>query len=617
MKKLNKLFAGFAAVALMASCSNDEPNVPTVTEDEGATMYLNINITDANSRSRADENVPTTGIEGTYQFGDADEHNVDRADFLFYDAAGRFITSANVWQADESTQNPNIEYMGTNTLVLRNLTKENLPVYMITVLNAPSEKNVTFAKQVEQNNWTMEETRNRTMSIRNGNNFIMSTTSFLDGDEERYDDAHYYATKLKATDFLTEVPSSAAVTASAVDVYVERLAAKFELTGISKDGVFPIEVTIAGLENSNNSSDTEDIPSASSKVYVKLLGYGLSGQEKVSYLSKNLDGFTTATGVSTTPWLGWNHSVFYRSYWGKSVSYGSENPDLAYSTFVDAKLDVTKPLYGFETTNAYTNIRTTGDALVPSKVTNMLLTARIYADEACNTALDLVEYNGVYYTKDQYIKYVLGKLQSSGMLEFWKDEQAVETTETTEGEEGTTNTTTTKYTYTALSIDDFTVDWSKVANGNTGEMVLTFTPAADTKIYKKGEDWEEGNRLVEASADDINEILADFQSTGKATAFRNGAMYYSIPVEHLMGTNQNSDITVTKEGEFGIVRNHWYQINVTKVLKLGNGVFYPGDIEGEETTEEIVPDDPKKERFALAAKINILSWKIVKQNVEL
>ena len=94
-------------------------------------------------------------------------------------------------------------------------------------------------------------------------------------------------------------------------------------------------------------------------------------------------------------------------------------------------------------------------------------------------------------------------------------------------------------------------------------------------------------------------------------------MFYSVPIEHLVSTNQTKNYQVEEEGNYGIVRNHWYQLNVSKVLSLGHGVFKPGDIEGDDETEESIPYDPKTERVALAAKINILSWKIVEQDIEL
>lgn len=142
MNKLSYLLMGFAALSF-AACSSDEPTPAPTPDGEGTTLYLNVNITDANNaRSRAagfDESGKdkNPAEEGDYIFGDANEHKVNRADFFFFDKKGNFVTKANVWQASDETQAPNIEYMGTNTLVLRNLKKGTLPEWVITVLNAP------------------------------------------------------------------------------------------------------------------------------------------------------------------------------------------------------------------------------------------------------------------------------------------------------------------------------------------------------------------------------------------------------------------------------------------------------------------------------------------------
>jgi len=59
-----------------------------------------------------------------------------------------------------------------------------------------------------------------------------------------------------------------------------------------------------------------------------------------------------------------------------------------------------------------------------------------------------------------------------------------------------------------------------------------------------------------------------------------------------------------------MVRNHHYVVTVDKLEKIGKGIF-DGD-------EKIVPgDDPDGDIYYVGAKINILSWKIVSQNVEL
>ena len=92
-------------------------------------------------------------------------------------------------------------------------------------------------------------------------------------------------------------------------------------------------------------------------------------------------------------------------------------------------------------------------------------------------------------------------------------------------------------------------------------------------------------------------------------------MVYYVPVEHLL-KRSGSDAAIV-EGNYGVVRNHWYNINVTKVFRLGEGVFEPGDGTDEDPVNPLSPKIPTATPSASALRVNILSWKIVNQPVEL
>lgn len=83
MNKLNKLFAGFAAVAMLAACSNDEPTPGE--KPSGDIAYLAVTISAPETGSRA-----TT--DGDYVESDAveKEHKVTDVQFFFFDARGGY-----------------------------------------------------------------------------------------------------------------------------------------------------------------------------------------------------------------------------------------------------------------------------------------------------------------------------------------------------------------------------------------------------------------------------------------------------------------------------------------------------------------------------------------------
>ena len=61
--------------------------------------------------------------------------------------------------------------------------------------------------------------------------------------------------------------------------------------------------------------------------------------------------------------------------------------------------------------------------------------------------------------------------------------------------------------------------------------------------------------------------------------------------------------------KYGIVRNHIYDIAINSVSGLGTPVLDPEEV--------IVPQKPTNDETYLGARINILSWRVVKQNIDL
>ena len=87
-----------------------------------------------------------------------------------------------------------------------------------------------------------------------------------------------------------------------------------------------------------------------------------------------------------------------------------------------------------------------------------------------------------------------------------------------------------------------------------------------------------------------------------AVIYKNGMTYYWTSVKHLGAAG--------KPGQFGMVRNHFYQVDVTKITGFGTAVYNPDN--------EFVPVTPDEDPMTyLAARINVLSWRVVNQTVEL
>ena len=83
--------------------------------------------------------------------------------------------------------------------------------------------------------------------------------------------------------------------------------------------------------------------------------------------------------------------------------------------------------------------------------------------------------------------------------------------------------------------------------------------------------------------------------------WKDGKSYFFTHVEHL-----GPDAGVNA---FGIVRNHYYDIAINSIVGLGTPVVDEAAI--------IEPEKPTDLDYNLAAKINILRWKVVRQTVDL
>lgn len=389
--------------------------------------------------------------------------------------------------------------------------------------------------------------------------------------------------EVKEDNFSLEPMTDVNAIANTVTVYVERLAAKVTLSVSDQlvrdaNGRYPIKVTVAG---ENNSAVSGDI--ASEDLYVELLGWKLNATAKRSYMVKNIDATWTNDELGFT----WNRPINYRSHWGQSFNYGfSGYPENAagvpanseYLNYVDLENGLTAlgtPAYCAENTNSSTVV----SANFPSAVTSILLKARVY--DASGNALNLVRYNGMLFKQDSFLEYVLSVLKARNQHTVWY-------------ENGKDDQGNTKYTQIGK-------EYVKLENMGDGEVKVVFVNENETPLYA-----EDGSDCSDQIITALNDDLA--AASAGATAYDGELMYYNIPIEHLNNAGVAENETIP-EAKYGVVRNHHYVVTIDKLEKIGKGIFVGN--------EKIVPGYPDDDTYYVGAKINILSWKIVSQNVEL
>lgn len=572
--KIKKLFFAGLALAALVACDKENESGNTLKDGDA---YINVKI------AYSDPVTKGQAAEPPFYYGTAAEQKINNAYFIFYYADGSFCQyvkktdlKMNSQGAGASTDK-NIEELSDGVVLLRGLKSKQYPVYMSVILNSEDEwiganienKSIEEASKAVQSAIATADKNDQV----NWTNFMMSSSSFDNSDAV----SGYYCTKLKASNF-QESEALAIAEGNPVEAYVERLAAK-------------VKVEFAESLGTSGKIGSFTVNGTSKDLYFNVTGWGLNATTKDSYCFKNINtGWTEET-------LGfkWNDDANFRSYWGKSTNYGTgiypgtygssvdkydeKTATLNYITYNDLKVGINGNAYCRENTN---------DPEVLGKnfsgtVTSVLLKAQVTDKEG--NAVTLYNFAGSLYDEANYKAAALNSFEASTTNRIWK--------KTVSG--GNT-------TYTKVTADDLSVVIS--ADGYAHVELKE----ASNYCFGAGE-----TSTKDATTAEINKLLngdeAYKYNTG-CSFYKEGMMYYNIPIEHLRDDGKYNDSDyVQKEGNYGVVRNHYYIITVNSIRNLGKAVNVPD--------ERIIPNDDDVKNYFVAAKINVLSWKVVRQSVDL
>ena len=552
--KFKSLFCALLAGLTLSACSNED-GIKGGDDQNTDQAYVTISLRNAGALTR--------GTAGGNENGIAAENAVNTAEFYFYNADGTY--NQHVGKALEwNDATGNVEKIANATVVLQNLKKVGKPKYVVCVLNATPKayENKTLAQ-------LKEELLN---SYLNGAYFIMSNSTYNNGDAASLN----FATVIKDENFLKEKPTPETLTtANAVQIYVERVASKIE-----------VGVASSLLTDGKISLGNYDVDGTTQNITIKVLGWGINALNKTSYVEKRVPATWDNLGD-----FAWDAKDLFRSYWACSPNYnGGEYP----ASFADGKASnneletavkesstlkyvswnsLAKNLgeydYCLENTNTKNELESGN---FKAKVTHVLLKAQTEA------GTDLISYDGRLYTLNKFMARVLGQLNLSAYKV------------TTDG----SNTT-----YTQIGVGDL-----RVVNTYDGTVTVGLTDDAKAATWSSTT-----GTTTPLTAEALATQIANVKI--EADYYKEGMMYYCIPVEHLRGGkfSVGNDLKVTvNEADYGVVRNHYYKINITSIKNLGTAVYNPD--------EEIVPN-MEPQTYFVGAQVNILSWKVVNQSVEL
>lgn len=356
-----------------------------------------------------------------------------------------------------------------------------------------------------------------------------------------------------------------------VDIYVERVVAKVKAD---------VDKTNWNLGDGTNWDNTKygkvvGKTTNGTDVYAVIEGWNVADENATAMLEKQIDKTWTTDGLGFATDNPWNTNDYHRCFWEQSTEAGATGNDLinySYTTIAGNTLGTV--VYTLPNTLQTATLAT---EKYNNKLTKFIVAATLrYKNPTTNTweNVEICRYKGIEYIGQNAVLDVIGS--ESGIYV---------------KKAGST-------TYTSLGHDQlkFTKDKTSGAKDYKAIAAVDGDKVNVSELYTK--DNTTGNYTNVASLDFVNKAIqkenADVRASGKT--------YYYIPIRHL-GT------TETKQAYYGVVRNHFYQITISDMQGFGTPVV--------KEDETIIPTKPEYDDTYLAAKINVLSWRVVKQGADL
>lgn len=556
-----KLFLAAAAAIALVGCNKEVGNVQP-SAAEGPASFLQVDLRAAGTITKADP--------GTFVYGSDAENLVKTVHFWFFDANGGEYAVQNTdnymavnpsWTP--GTPNQNVEEISDVVLVIKR-SQQAPPAKMVAVLNAPADL---------QKSMSLAELEAAVVkSLTTDDAFIMSNSVYADGTvkvtatdilEENIFTTD--VTDYKAGDVIPSTETELLANITPIQVYVERVAAKVQVSG--KDASGDVEavdlnkIPVYAVAEDGTATTEQMTDSEGNALYVKVLGWQVTNNNDQANLIKVIDPSWSDLGF--TPW---NNAALYRSYWAKTSDVPEHN-----FTFNGIKGHLGADYY-FENTGAAADenkvdVTEDGDfdiIVAGNQAPQLLVAAQLVNNEG--TPVSLAKWYGVFYTVED-LKVAMVNTVASKLY--------------VKAENGTLS---------SIGVDDVTF-YQVPATTADNRYEVKVTVKEGVTYYKA-----DGTTVADNAAA-LLDAIDPAQMWGGASEDAVGYTYYYLTISHF-GTAK------------GIVRNHCYDIAISSVNGLGTPVYDPSQI--------ITPEKPEdQEALNLAAQINILSWHLVSQEVTL
>lgn len=495
---------------------------------------------------------------GDFELGEENERKVTSA-LAFFFLNGEPFEIRTVEGVAYNYQN--IPFAGEDGLTFTPQTSGNVSDISNSVLVIKNHKGELPNQMVVVLNWTPTvaeytlDELHEDIKVRTNysNDFVMSNSVYKNVEGD------VYATPLTINDFKNS-RDEAMMDGAAVKVYVERVVAKvrFDQTSYSyplkkKVGESIEDYTINVTDNAGNK--------VAKQVYAEITGWELYNDYVESTLMKNIEG---CPGVDATMNnFKWNYPLLYRSYWANTSNVTLAAIDNILN--IEESTVATKVKYCGENTNGNTE---------EANRTKVVFKAQLKTDEG---NVEIARWYGYDYVgKENLLQAVANTLANT----YYRKTTVEENGEQVE-------------TYVSITGEDLvTVQGAGDAIAKEHQVYFTLNSTkVNTNWYKRN-----GDNFTDITAEALNQDLVD--NLTPALLYDNGQTYYFTDIKHL-GTS------------FGVVRNHIYDIKVNSITGLGTPIVGDDFV----ISTPVVPETDN-ETF-VSAEINILSWRVVENNVDL
>lgn len=587
MKKFTMLSSVLASALMLtvASCSSsdDITGGHGGENSEGSTSYIAVNLKTVGNAptGNARQTRYTDSQNGTYEDGVGVENKIKSVRFYFFNADGTPYILNNVngkgnyidrdVKVNPGDQSQTVEGI-TETVLVLNGENHVAPASMLTVINP--DINPELLQNGAALRWSVMRKELKGTKFYDNDHFMMSNSTY----EEAGNDL--CTTQLTGKTYA----SSDDAQSHPVNVYVERVNAKVNAnvvgTNFEKETADVIFDGVSMKDNQKTkvgvlSLAKEDGTTDQKNIFAYIVGWGLASENRKAELFKQID-----TQKFTDEILGispWSSADYHRSFWSLSVPFGGTGADK--NEPVNYKFsEYTHKLGDAVYTLPNTPTEVIDDAHVYNNtLTKFVVAARLAYEDADGSLqpAEICEYKGQEFLGTDNLKKTFVKEISR----YYKKVPVAA------GEPD-------KYVNLDPSDITFTTTAPSGTQAKDYEVFATLANPNITLYEQKGGVW---NEVTDKSG--VYNMLQ-----GTPAEVRTGGMaYYYTTIKHLGEKG--------KLGEYGIVRNHSYQISLNSIKGFGTPVYNPEKI--------IVPAIPSNDKTYLAAKINVLSWRVVPSTVDL